>query len=91
MSDKLYSEAPTRTLLLISDTGYTNTDLMLWLQYFQNNVKATETDPVQLRSNHFLQRESRNVDKHTSPWIIQDATSGVWLFWSPENGLHPSM
>jgi hypothetical protein len=49
MCNELYSEAPIGTLHMISDTGYTNTDLLVqWLHHFQNNVKEAETGPVLL-------------------------------------------
>jgi hypothetical protein len=47
MCNELYSEAPIGTLPLISDTGYMKRDISLqWLHHFQNNVKATVTEPV---------------------------------------------
>jgi hypothetical protein len=55
MYNELYSQAPIGTLPLISDTGYMNTDLFVqWLHHFQNNVKATELDPVLLVLDKYI-------------------------------------
>jgi hypothetical protein len=49
MCNELYSEAPIRTLPLVSYTGYVNTDFFVqWLRHFQNYVKATEIEPALL-------------------------------------------
>lgn len=45
----LLNGAPPGTLLMVSDSGYINTELFLeWLKHFQKEVKASLDDPVLL-------------------------------------------
>jgi len=49
MCNELYSEAQIKIIPLISDTGYVNIGHFIkWLRHFQNNVKVTEIESVQL-------------------------------------------
>lgn len=46
---ELIDGAPPGSILLTSESGYSNTDLFLeWLVHFQNHVKASEEDPALL-------------------------------------------
>ena len=48
-NEELYCEVPPGILAMISDSGYTNTDLFVeWLEHFQVFVKSSQEDPVLL-------------------------------------------
>ena len=49
MKMELFENAPTRTLPLVSESGYMNSELFLnWLQHFVDHVKPSDNDPVLL-------------------------------------------
>ncbi|XP_031333879.1 uncharacterized protein LOC116163888 [Photinus pyralis] len=52
--DELLNGTPTGTKVLVSDSGFINTDLFFeWIQHFQEYVKSTAVDPVLLlMDNH---------------------------------------
>jgi hypothetical protein len=82
MCNELYSEAPIGTLSLMSDTGYMKKDLFVqWLHHFQNNVKATETDPVLLVSDNHISHCSLEA-------VIFCRVNHITLLSIPPHGSH---
>ncbi|KAJ8935133.1 hypothetical protein NQ318_015788 [Aromia moschata] len=79
---ELLHGAPTGTILMVSDTGFINTDLFLkWLQHFNEYVRPSNDNPVLLL-----------LDNHSShislPAITFCRSNGIHLLSIPPHSSH---